>query len=119
MIKVALKTFRVWWSQDRRHAITVLPFQFAVVLVTVAWVWITTTKRQRNQLFAERHAICEVCPMYNPQDDTCGTIGHFADLELVPGTPIQIGCWCKISVAARIPDKTCWKTDRGLAGGWP
>lgn len=116
MIKVAAKTFMAWWNEGKVHALTTVPLQFASVFVTVALTWLTTSKKKREEFYSVRRPICEVCPLFNHEDQTCGTIGSFARSN---DHLIKIGCWCYLPVAARIPSKKCWKSEHGLIGGWP
>lgn len=128
MIRVLLKTVRVWLHEDWLATIIYLPPRFLFALWSIGVGYFTTTREQRERLMTARLKICQGgCVMYDEKYGTCGHIGHFAlgrpdNMSLVnriKNEPKQVGCWCRLKVAAKLPKKTCWKTVRGIPGGWP
>lgn len=69
------------------------------------------TGRKTAALVEERLSVCAECPYRDGIH--CGTPGRF-----VPGTDVQMGCWCVLPLAARLPTKTCWARDQDLNEGW-
>jgi hypothetical protein len=54
------------------------------------------------------------CPLRNPVYWTCGTPG-----ETVPtNPPEQLGCWCRLPLAAKLPQKRCYLDINNQPGGW-
>jgi len=49
-----------------------------------------------------RLAVCDDCWMNDR--GFCGTPGQFVDDQ----SDQQLGCWCNLRLAARLPKKKCW-----------